>query len=283
VSEAAREAESTAECTAECEARVAGVAAAGVVVPARRTTRSISTSLAPPIAHALVLSIALSAAPWPVHAQAADGARAAAAPGAAAADPLSDAPEGERPVPAATEPDAATYAEALARWRDASHVEAWIGRHFQYDTARALRLSETQRQRSGTLPIVAPPEFFARPSGVCVDLARFGVETLRQIDPAAKARYLMIEFDPLTLGGQTLRRHWVAMVEQGGQRYFFADSKRPGVLAGPYADTRAFVADYERYRGRRIVAFEERASFERRLRQQRPAASRPSTTAAPAS
>ena len=37
-------------------------------------------------------------------------------------------------------------------------------------------------------------EFFAAPSGICEDLSRFAVETLRQIDPDAKARYVMIEF-----------------------------------------------------------------------------------------
>lgn len=189
---------------------------------------------------------------------------------ASTADPLSDAPEGDRPSPAGEGPPVASYDEALARWRSAADVEGWLGRHFHYDPARALRLSESQRQRQGTLPIIEPPAFFARPSGVCVDVARFGVETLRRIDPGAQARYLMIEFDPLTLAGQTLRRHWVAMVEVGGQRYVFADSKRPGVVAGPYADTQAFVDEYARYRGRRIVAFQERASFERQVRRAAP-------------
>ena len=182
------------------------------------------------------------------------------------ADPRSDAPEGERPSAAGDVPAFTRYDEALARWRSAADVEAWLGRHFRYDMARALQLSESQRRRQGTLPIVEPPAFFAQPSGVCVDVARFGVETLRRIDPGAQARYLMIEFDPLTLAGQTLRRHWVAMVEVGGQRYVFADSKRPGVVAGPYPDTQAFIDEYARYRGRRIVAFQERASFERQMR-----------------
>lgn len=254
-------------------------AQAGVAPLATQTTQATRATLATTAAQAAQA----------MQAQAAQASQqaAGAAPGAdaATADPRSDAPEGERPTSAVVVPEAASYEEALARWHDAGHVNAWIGRHFQYDRARALQLSETQRQRHGTLPIVSPPEFFARPSGVCVDLARFGVETLRRIDPAANARYLMIEFDPLTLAGQTLRRHWVAMVEQGGQRYFFADSKRPGVMAGPYADTRAFIVEYERYRGRRIVAFQERASFERQqrqTRQARPAETRPAASPASA-
>ena len=92
---------------------------------------------------------------------------------------------------------------------------------------------------------------------MCVDVARFAVESLRVIDPQAKAGYLMIEFNPATLSGQTLRRHWVATFERDGQLYVFGDSKRPGYLAGPYVDAAAFVADYARYRGRDVVAFRQ--------------------------
>jgi hypothetical protein len=48
----------------------------------------------------------------------------------------------------------------------------------------------------------------------------------------------MIEFDPVSLAGNTLRRHWIASYERNGMRYFFADSKRPGHIAGPYPGTR---------------------------------------------
>ena len=46
----------------------------------------------------------------------------------------------------------------------------------------------------------------------------------------------------------------------------FADSKRPGHLAGPYASTRAFLDDYTAYRGREIVSFRELPSYERTTR-----------------
>jgi len=200
------------------------------------------------------------------------------------ADPLSDAPEATF-APSASRPlvDAPSYAQALVRWRDAGDVNAWIGTRFRYDPARALQLSETQRQRNGTLPIVAPSAFFEQPAGVCVDLSRFAVETLRQIDPAAKARYLMIEFDPLVLSGQTLRRHWVAVYEAGGQLHFFADSKRPGHVAGPYTSTAQFIQAYAKYRGRRIVAYQERGSFERQLRAARRATGSSSSASSPGS
>lgn len=181
------------------------------------------------------------------------------------ADPASDAPEAARRsgVPFVQAP---TYAQTLALWRDAADINAWIGARFEYDRARALALSETQRQRGARLPIHEPATFFAAPRGVCVDLARFAVETLRSVDPAADVRYLMIEFDPVSVEGQTLRRHWVALVRQQGAHYVFADSKRPGHMAGPYASTREFVDAYAAYRGRTIVAFRELPGFERQRR-----------------
>jgi hypothetical protein len=191
----------------------------------------------------------------------------AAAPGAMAqgVDPASDAPESTAVVTGALI-EAASYPEALRLWHRAEDVNAWIGARFRYDTARAVQLSETQRQKNGRMPITPPEAFFAAPSGVCVDLARFAVETLRTIDPALRPRYLMIESDPVEISGNMLRRHWVVAFERDGRRYFFADSKRPGGIAGPYASTAEFIAEYARYRGRRIVSFAERESYERTLR-----------------
>ncbi|MET0204716.1 MAG: transglutaminase-like domain-containing protein, partial [Casimicrobiaceae bacterium] len=140
------------------------------------------------------------------------------------------------------------------------------GATFEYDTARAMRLSETQRQANGRLPIHSPAEFFASRKGVCVDLSRFGVETLAKIAPELRPRYVMIEFDPVTIRGNALRRHWVVAFERDGKLYFFADSKRPGHIAGPYESTKAYIDDYARYRARTIVAFAERATYERTAR-----------------
>jgi hypothetical protein len=185
------------------------------------------------------------------------------------ADPSSDAPEA-RTLPATPLREAASYGEAIARWRDADDVNAWIGARFEYDMQRALRLSETQRMLRGRLPIHAPDAFFAVPKGVCVDLSRFAVETLRRIDPASNPGYLMIEFAPASIQGQVLRRHWVARFERrfegDTQFYFFADSKRPGHIAGPYADNAAYIKDYAVYRGREIVAFRDMQSTEKTTR-----------------
>jgi hypothetical protein len=203
----------------------------------------------------------------------------AATPGAnaattAAADPrraeaLSDAPE-SRHAPATAAAPPPTYAEALRLWRGAADINAWIGARFEYDMQRALLLSETQRaqreQGGGGTAIIEPAAFYAAPSGVCVDLARFGVETLRAVAPQSQPGYLMIEFAPLTIAGQTLRRHWIATYREGDALYAYADSKRPGHIAGPYATTAQLIADYAAYRGREIVSWREVESYARRTR-----------------
>jgi len=159
-----------------------------------------------------------------------------------------------------------SYAQVLQRWQSPEDVNAWIGANFSYDPPRALQLSETQRRHSGTPPILEPQDFYAAPQGVCVDLSRFAVETLRHIDPAAAAGYLMIEFAPVQLQGQTLRLHWLASFQRDGQHYFFADSERPGHIAGPYVSTQQFIADYAVYRGRQIVGHRELPSYQRQRR-----------------
>ena len=180
-----------------------------------------------------------------------------------AADRRTDAPD-SRVVDPARVVDARSYDEALKRWRSAEDVNAWIGARFEYDPSRAKLLSETQR--SGRVSIHAPETFFASPRGICVDLSRFAVETLRAIDPGAKVTYRMIEFVPVTIDGNVLRRHWLVSFERDGQHYFFADSTRPGFLAGPYASTQQFIEEYARYRGREVVAYRELDSYERKKR-----------------
>jgi hypothetical protein len=161
-----------------------------------------------------------------------------------------------------------SYAHALRVWKTPEDISAWIAAHFSYDTARAMRLSETQRTKNEQLSIYTPSEFFVTRAGVCVDLSRFGVETLRSIDPQSNPKYLMIEFDPIQITGNTLRLHWLASFKRDGKIYFFADSKRPRHIAGPYSETREFISDYEQYRGRKITGFREVESFQKQKRTQ---------------
>jgi len=182
-----------------------------------------------------------------------------------AAERFSDEPEKPReanmPFKAAD-----SYQHALQIWKTPEDISAWIGANFSYDSVRAIKLSETQRAKNGQLAIYPPSAFFESKTGVCVDLARFGLETLRSIAPHSDPKYLMIEFEPVQVRGNTLRLHWLVSFRREGKIHLFADSKRPGHMAGPYKDMQAFIAEYEQYRGRKIVAFRELDSYEKQRR-----------------
>ncbi len=149
----------------------------------------------------------------------------------------------------------ASYAQALARWRSVDQINQWIGKRFIYDSRRALLLSETQRKKKQNMPIAAPADFYQNPLGVCVDLARFGVETAMHIAPHRKPAYLMIEFQPIIVQGNMLRRHWLAVFQKDRAFYSFADSKRPGHLDGPHASLANLVSAYESFRGREVISY----------------------------
>ncbi len=167
---------------------------------------------------------------------------------------------------AATAQAPASYAQALQDWRTPEDLSAWAARHFRYDPQRAEQLSETHRRVSAPPAIAEPAAFFDTPVGVCLDLSRFAIETLHHIDPGLQARYLMIEFEPVVLNGHTLRLHWIASFRRDGQLYFFADSERPGHIAGPYDTAQDFVADYAGHRGRPVLRFAELDSLRRQAR-----------------
>mgnify|MGYP000911957832 CR=1 FL=1 len=156
-----------------------------------------------------------------------------------------------------------SYRQALDLWKRAEDINTWIAGSFSYDKARAMKLSSNQRTKNGGMPVYTPSEVFESKSGVCVDLARFGVETLRIIDPNSDPKYLMIEFDPIQINGNTFRLHWLVSFKRDGMKYFFCDSKRPGYIAGPYNDMEEFIREYERYRDRKIVAHRELEAYQK--------------------
>jgi len=184
------------------------------------------------------------------------------------AQDLPDAPEVRNRGLVATAPPPSTYAQALATWKSPEDIAGFTGARFSYDRARALTLAESGDGRTERPPIHAPEALYAHPSGMCVDLARFGVETLNRIDPRYASRYLMLEFPPVEIDGRTMRRHWLASFMRDGQWWFFADSRRPGHVAGPYASVEAFVADYQRYRKQEIVSWRIADGYGRRMRVQ---------------
>ncbi|RPJ19621.1 MAG: hypothetical protein EHM26_07245, partial [Desulfobacteraceae bacterium] len=131
------------------------------------------------------------------------------------ADPSSDAPDSPRDSTVVFKA-ADSYEHALQVWKTPEDISAWIAHNFSYDMDRAIRLSATQRAINNDFSIYTPSQFFATKSGVCVDLSRFGVETLRSIDPQSDPKYLMIEFAPMHVAGNTLRLHWMASFRRDG-------------------------------------------------------------------
>jgi hypothetical protein len=184
------------------------------------------------------------------------------ADGLLAAEDFSDAPEYSQ-VSTAVSETLGSYEHALQAWKTPEDINAWIASNFSYDMNRSMRLSETQVTQQGQPTIYTPSEFFSIKSGTCVDLSRFAVETLKIINPQYDPKYLMIEFYPITIDGNMLRRHWLVSFKRDGQTYFFADSNRPGLVLGPFNAPEEFIREYERYRGRRIVAFRQMESYQK--------------------
>jgi len=181
---------------------------------------------------------------------------------------LTDAP----PVPGSRKPQVAvgpgSYDDALANWKTPEDIMRWVRDEFQYDLERALDLAEDSPVRAD-MEIYAPRETFDARSGVCVDLCRFAVETLRVIDPAMLVNYLMIEFEPVRIADRTLRRHWLAVYEHPQGLVAFADTKYPGELSEPNPSLAWLVANYEVRRRRRVLGFELRTTFLKELKKTR--------------
>lgn len=157
-----------------------------------------------------------------------------------------------------------SYDQALSNWKTAEDINRWVAGSFVYDRARAIKLSSNRKNKKKGISIYKPSDFFVTKAGICVDLARFGVETLKKIDPNSDPNYLMIEFDPIQINGNTFRLHWLVSFKKDGKKYFFCDSKRPGFIAGPYNNTQAFINEYQPYRNRKIVAHRELESYQKK-------------------
>ena len=156
-----------------------------------------------------------------------------------------------------------SYQLAIQNWKTLREVSGWMGRNFSYDMGRAVDLSETNRA-TNNVEIYPPSELFLVKRGICVDLARFGVETIRSILPEITTNYLMIEFVPIEIDGEIIRNHWLAIYMDGPDYYFFADSKRPGDISGPYDSVEDYILEYTRYRQREIVSYKELESYKKK-------------------
>ncbi len=162
-----------------------------------------------------------------------------------------------------------SYKEALKSWKSPKDISVWIGSNFSYDMNRAMTLSETQRSKKKKLSFYTAKEFFDKKTGVCVDLSNFAYKTLKSISPHLRAKFLMIKFDPIKIKGNILRMHWLTSFKMNGKYYFFADSKRPGTIKGPYNTPNEFISEYEQFRQRKIVSFKLLDSFKKKKKRRK--------------
>jgi len=171
-----------------------------------------------------------------------------------------------------------SYSDAVGNWESIYEVADWMGNNFSYDFERAVELSESNRAQKTTVGVYSPSELFLKRKGVCIDLARFGVETARIIYPESFPKYVMIEFTPITISGKVIRKHWIASFQKDGKYYFFADSKRPGYISGPVKSVAEYMNQYEKYRDRKIVSYKELDSFKKKKRLKKKNKRKPTNT-----
>lgn len=163
----------------------------------------------------------------------------------------------------------ASYSDRIREWSGPKDVHTWLAENFAYDRARAIELSETQRAKGGRFHILRPEQFYKKPTGICVDIARFAVETTKLIAPNVQARYLRIKFDPVRINGNVLRMHWLASFVRDGKYYFFADSYFPRRMSGPYSSVEEFIAHYQDARGREVKSYVLVDTYRKQMRKRK--------------
>ena len=78
--------------------------------------------------------------------------------------------------------------------------------------------------------------------------------------------HMMIEFEPLEVGGKILRRHWMGVYKVNDMFYTIADSKRPGHISKPYRDISDFIGEYESFRNRKIVIYRITETYKKKIK-----------------
>jgi hypothetical protein len=158
-----------------------------------------------------------------------------------------------------------TYEQALCSWKDMNDINDWIRGNFRYDSSRAMSMASNRIE--GRLAVYTPQETSLKKEGVCIDLARFTVETAKAIRPDLQVNYLLIEFVPITIENNIFKQHWLVSYRESRELFVFADTKRPGVIVGPYESIDEYIADYQKYRSREIVSYKMLDSFQKQMKQ----------------
>ena len=169
-------------------------------------------------------------------------------------------------IPSSAETCTANYEMLLEKWNSPEQVSAWIGENFRYDRDRAAMLSNSRKENGARPEIYDASKLFEKKSGICVDLSRFCVDTLKDVCPQSDPKYVKIEFEPVEFKGNVFRFHWVTSFKRDGKIFIMADSKRPGKIVGPYESLEDFSVEYERFRSRKIIEVRELDSFRKTMK-----------------
>lgn len=164
--------------------------------------------------------------------------------------------------------ETSNYFETVSHWSTFKDVYNWVKYNFCYDFARAQLLANNSNKKN-KISIYSPEELWIKKKGICVDLSRFAYETIQLIDSSAISNYLKIEFEPLEINGSRFVNHWLILLKEKDEFYFFADSKRPDILDGPYESVQEFIKKYEKFRGRKINSYALLNSYKKTTKKKR--------------
>lgn len=177
---------------------------------------------------------------------------------------LSDSPCAQIDAQKSNKKSKLSYLEAIQKWKTVYDVNHWIAENFKYDMDRAMQFANSNIQRKAT--IYKPAEVFDHKKGICVDLSRFAFETVQSVNHTIGIKYLMIDFEPLEIGNSIFRKHWMVVFKENNQFYTMADTKRPGYIGGPYNDLSEWMADYQKFRKRKIISYTLMDTYEKKLK-----------------
>ena len=102
-----------------------------------------------------------------------------------------------------------------------------------------------------------------------IELTPVRYKSLRAIELESAPKYGKITFAPTYVHSCLFQKHWLATFIRGGLHYFFADTKRPGLIAGPFKLPEHFVVEYEQFHQRQVLSFRLLSSHRRTLRNAR--------------
>jgi len=157
-----------------------------------------------------------------------------AEPGASVPPQIQAPPESGSPV---ERPPAATYSETVSSWKSYRALVRWMEKEFSLDIDRFRRFE------GKSPPSRTPEETFNLRSGIYVDAAVLAKEALNRINPAYRARIVVVIMRPYG------NNHYVCSFRDGGKIWIMdygTPYKEVTGLHGPYNSLQEYRVFYEK-------------------------------------